>query len=434
MLEFFNNIGYIEIGIALLVAIFIIWRFIVRVRYRIEQKKPVSNPIPKDKDKEDDHDAERHHLADEERHLEELQSEKEKQRHYEQKKRIRDHLERDELHRHEAVLDRLREDLQSEKEKQRHYEQKKRLREHLELGKLHCHEAVLDSLRRERRNINSQRREEEKQPYDESVRFHALWHRHMRPQAWQTLLVYIFSGSNGLLGARSDFMSRKTAPADSYDNSSSISRQHILHGNQISVYPELNGVRFNPPFVNVHWLEDWHCVEFRMQAMKPFEPTEGRVGFYVGPILIGETGLYAIATDEAHTTYQLESQADDIFWSESGNSPYRAIFVSYSHEDAYIIDRLELAYRALGDEYLRDIAILRSGEQWSPALLEKIKQANIFQLCWSESAKRSQYIEDEWHYALHLRRPNFIRPMYWEIPMPTPPDELSDIHFAYIRF
>ena len=97
------------------------------------------------------------------------------------------------------------------------------------------------------------------------------------------------------------------------------------------------------------------------------------------------------------------------------------------------MDQLEIAYRALGDEYLRDIAVLRSGEQWNPALLGKINQSNIFQLCWSESAKRSRYVEEEWRYAFGLRRSGFIRPMYWEIPMPTPPVELSDIHFAYIR-
>ena len=94
-------------------------------------------------------------------------------------------------------------------------------------------------------------------------------------------------------------MRRKIAPADSYNDSSSMARQHIRRGTEISVYPELRGVRFNPPFANVLWLEDWHCIQFRMQAVESFGPSEGRVAFYVGPILIGETQLYASTTHEA---------------------------------------------------------------------------------------------------------------------------------------
>jgi hypothetical protein len=165
------------------------------------------------------------------------------------------------------------------------------------------------------------------------------------------------------------------------------------------------------------------------------KPIEGRVAFYVGPILIGETRLFGIITDEPHKLnyYQSQSSPDESLWRETWTSPYRAIFVSYSHEDSYVVDQLELAYRALGDEYLRDISVLRSGENWNPALLAKINDANVFQLCWSEAAKRSQYVEKEWQHALGLQRRNFIRPMYWQIPMPKPPNELSDIHFAYIR-
>jgi hypothetical protein len=31
---------------------------------------------------------------------------------------------------------------------------------------------------------------------------------------------------------------------------------------------------------------------------------------------------------------------------------------------------------------------------------------------------------------MRLNRTAFVRPLYWEQPMPEPPEELRDIHFA----
>jgi hypothetical protein len=75
---------------------------------------------------------------------------------------------------------------------------------------------------------------------------------------------------------------------------------------------------------------------------------------------------------------------------------------------------------------------MRSGEKWAPALLQLIDESEIFQLLWSKAAKQSAYVRQEWQYALGLHRGFFIRPVYWDIPMPPPPRELADIHFAYL--
>jgi TIR domain len=84
-------------------------------------------------------------------------------------------------------------------------------------------------------------------------------------------------------------------------------------------------------------------------------------------------------------------------------------------------------------QYLRDVHFLRSGEEWNPAILKKIEEADIFQLCWSSNTSQSPYVEQEWRHALlHQARPSFIRPVYWETPMPAPPPELAPLHFAYL--
>jgi hypothetical protein len=48
---------------------------------------------------------------------------------------------------------------------------------------------------------------------------------------------------------------------------------------------------------------------------------------------------------------------------------------------------------------------------------------------------RSAFVRQEWEYALELRRPHFVRPTHWEIPLPSseaedlPPEELRRLHF-----
>jgi hypothetical protein len=178
-------------------------------------------------------------------------------------------------------------------------------------------------------------------------------------------------------------------------------------------------------------LEDWHRLEYRLQAapdLPGFElggAVNGRVAFYVEGILVAEAKIWAHLSDEA------DEAVADLPESRITINPYQAIFVSYAHEDATIVDQLERAYAALGMEYLRDVRTLRSGEEWNPALLGKIEEADVFQLCWSYAAKQSKPVEQEWRHALSLGRSHFIRPTYWEEPMPEPPSELSNIHFAY---
>ncbi len=84
-------------------------------------------------------------------------------------------------------------------------------------------------------------------------------------------------------------------------------------------------------------------------------------------------------------------------------------------------------------DYLRDVHTLKSGQDWDDQLLTLIENADIFQLFWSGTAADSPYVRKEWEHALGLGRDEtaFIRPVYWETPMPGVPDELDHIHFAY---
>jgi hypothetical protein len=118
---------------------------------------------------------------------------------------------------------------------------------------------------------------------------------------------------------------------------------------------------------------------------------------------------------------------------------YRKIFPSYSHADRAVVAGFAEAARALGDQYLQDVLALRAGEHWATRLLELIEQADVFQLFWSSNSMRSRYCRNEWEHALALGRPSFIRPLYWEEPLPEdpvtglPPAALRELHFVKVR-
>jgi hypothetical protein len=108
------------------------------------------------------------------------------------------------------------------------------------------------------------------------------------------------------------------------------------------------------------------------------------------------------------------------------------IFVSYSRRDTAVVETCTLAYKALGVQILMDKVDLRSGQRWRPALQSLIDQADLFQLYWSSASATSTEVELEWRYARSPdhKGPAFIRPLYWETPMPEPPAELCGVHFS----
>jgi hypothetical protein len=56
-------------------------------------------------------------------------------------------------------------------------------------------------------------------------------------------------------------------------------------------------------------------------------------------------------------------------------------------------------------------------------------------LFWSWHSMESSFVEQEWRYALSTGRAHFLRPVYWQQPLPAqpernlPPPELMKLHF-----
>ena len=280
---------------------------------------------------------------------------------------------------------------------------------------------------------------------DENVQFTVYRPRAIRPAEWYDLLAFahlaerrpdapadepdplaqVKAQAEQLLGAR----------LGDYDDPRSDSRHGVPQDGEITFLPEIPGVQFNPERRVFRWQEDVHREEFRLRASPDLagRVARGRLTVYLGVIILAELDL-ALRVDVAAPSPQAPQPPPQ----PEHARPYRKIFASYSHRDVEVVRQFELLAASLGDEYLRDIARLHSGADWDEALLRLIDEADVFQLFWSSNSMLSPYVRREWEYAISLARPYFIRPTYWEDPLPTsqqpalPPDSLRRLHFSRI--
>jgi hypothetical protein len=261
-----------------------------------------------------------------------------------------------------------------------------------------------------------------------AVQFSAYFPREIMPNTWQPLRAYVYKpGAQSAVTA--DAAQELGSLLSGYREVARPAHTSIAEGALITATPELAGFQFNPPSAQIAFYDDWQRFDFRLRAVTAAldHASNGRITFTVEGIIVADVPLaiYVGATSAAGAPAPSPVSAM--------RPMYQSIFCSYSHKDTQIVERIEKAYKVLGFTSLRDVLSLRSGQDWDAELLRLIDQADIFQLFWSNAAAESKAVRKEWMYALQRRaiRPDFVRPVYWQQPMPPLPPELSPIHFAY---
>lgn len=258
---------------------------------------------------------------------------------------------------------------------------------------------------------------------DTTARFSAYYPPEIKLEVWETLYAYIFRPIAGSL-VEADVYRELEQKIAAYRRIDEVTSQVVEEGTLITATPYLPGVQFNPPQLMIGFYDDWQRFEFKLRAKEaPLEQSvNGYITFTTAGIIIAEIPISIFVTARIRQTQPIMA----------AQKIYNAIFCSYSHADTAIVERVELACKTLGLDYLRDVHTLKSGQDWNDQLYHLIEQADIFQLFWSEKASKSIYVEQEWRHALALAdRSHFIRPVYWNQPMPHVPEELSHIHFSY---
>lgn len=265
---------------------------------------------------------------------------------------------------------------------------------------------------------------------DEDVNFSAYYPKEVTVGKWYTLLAYAFIPS-ALEAVRQDAQQFKDEIGEMRETKSG-SPTKLERGTEITIVPACERVTFNPKHISFEWLEDLQRVQFRMQAESSLAGMAGNgtLTVYVGPVIVAtlKMGMLFNEAEAVPGPVRSEETVTRIYHQDE-------IFISYSHLDTEIVLNCQKAYQALGFNVLIDRDTLRSGQRWNDGLLRMIEKADIFQLFWSKNSSKSQFCQQEWQHALSLDRgEGFIRPVYWQEPMPKPPDELIDLHFDYAPF
>src|SRR6185437_10229739 len=259
---------------------------------------------------------------------------------------------------------------------------------------------------------------------DEDVRFTVYRPRALPPGEWATLLV--FAHKTTLVeqpgqapldpNKQVELMAQAVFGGVAPPPVAIDSQAGVFRGARLRIVPELPGIYCNPADVEFDWWEPVHQAEFRLFAGPALAGSvvRGAVHVFCGPLLIGEVSL-AVSIASGPAAGSPAPLAAD--WAIRP----RKIFASYSHDDREIVDGFADVIWAIGDQYLQDVLTLRSGERWRPRLRELIEEADVFQLFWSRNSMRSRHCQDEWEHALSLRRPSFVKPLYWEHPLPSDP-------------
>ncbi|HEY6810659.1 MAG TPA: TIR domain-containing protein [Propionibacteriaceae bacterium] len=303
------------------------------------------------------------------------------------------------------------------------------------------------------------RREEQAEPkiitaVDENVQFTVYRPNAVQPEVWYPLLAFAHlaerrpeapPGQPDPLEQVRTLAAKALGHEAAYGAPQVDARGGVPRESELTFVPFVEGVDFNPRSQTFEWQEDVHQQNFRLKARAATvdRVLRGQLTVYLGAFILADVDL-TFRVDVAAPpppTPTVHPQPLPLPTTTEPNLtlmtavPYQNVFASYSHKDLAIVHQAEAYGKALGHVYVRDRLALRSGEEWEQRLLELIDQADIFQLFWSSNSMKSEYVRREWEHALALGRRQFIRPTYWEVPMPQsanpllPPAELAELHF-----
>ncbi len=244
---------------------------------------------------------------------------------------------------------------------------------------------------------------------------------------WYSLLVLLHGEA---MGRQVNAVLKQWAPKLGGDTTTSTTTASgaIARGTTLTLAPAANGVAFNPGRIDVAWQEDVQEVPFRFKVDPGLaqEIVSGQIEVFVGPLLVAIIPFGLRIAEQAPPKRSLKE-------SITKARVFDAVFASYSRRDEDVVRACTDLYRAMGVSVLVDQTDLRAGDEWKRALHEMINKADVFQLYWSIASSASTEVDTEWRYALGLGKGlRFIRPVYWQTPMPPPPRELEHVHFSRI--
>lgn len=120
---------------------------------------------------------------------------------------------------------------------------------------------------------------------------------------------------------------------------------------------------------------------------------------------------------------------------------YNKIFISYAHQDESKVKFLAEGFKMMETDYFFDRHYLKTGDIFPQKIQDYISEADLFILCWSENASKSEYVQKERTQALGRAFPQVkpqqvaklsIYPISIEPRAELPGDMKENYHFGVI--
>ena len=120
---------------------------------------------------------------------------------------------------------------------------------------------------------------------------------------------------------------------------------------------------------------------------------------------------------------------------------YNNVFISYAHKDESKVKFLAEGLELMGVPHFFDRRYLKAGDIYPQVIRDYIDSADLFILCWSENASKSDYVKKEMTQALERAFPQVqpaqkaklsIYPMSIEPRAELPAEMKDNYHFGII--
>lgn len=206
--------------------------------------------------------------------------------------------------------------------------------------------------------------------------------------------------------------------------------QLLKQGDKIKIaIKSYGGEVLEEPLFETQWNRSLIKHEFVVSIPDDFRKSSllNSIIIFVNDVPIGEMKFKIRIVDSCPRT----------LWSEVHSKKYKKSFISYSHDDVDRIRFLAEGFKIQGVDYFFDEHSLRTGDNYPKEIDQYISNCDVFVLCWSENAMKSDWVKRESQLALQRYDNDDNSIMIYPIsivPKADLPPSLSDkFHFGHIE-
>ena len=168
----------------------------------------------------------------------------------------------------------------------------------------------------------------------------------------------------------------------------------IKKGDKVSIRLDIKNLSLSDNFKELIWQGKYTSSAFYVSLPENFNRNIlfGEITLAVNGLLLGqlqfETGI--------------ENNVSEQGSAEIVSKSYKKVFISYSHKDAEIANVIAESYKAMETvDYFYDRHSLSPGEIYERKIFDYIDSCDLFILCWSKNAEKSEWVKKERNRAFY---------------------------------